>query len=188
MTYRFRYGTLRCCIPFFVHFTKFLSCMCFGAAKETSVNITVVFFCLSYSLLAICEISQKDTIFYRWQIPATWCMNFMFTRRLGNFVYVVKITHNKECQLSGPLARVLISNWHCKYTILFYGKQWITWNFHANNIFLVWIWLLLFRFTWLFSWLGKKIPQPIRIGAKRNETKLFAYIIFVFDEYFYFTH
>ena len=118
---------------------SFLSCMCFGAAKETSVNITVVFFCLSYSLLAICEISQKDTIFYRWQIPATWCMNFMFTRRLGNFVYVVKITHNKECQLSGPLARVLISNWHCKYTILFYGKQGKAWNFHANNILFVWI-------------------------------------------------
>gem|GEM_PF-5042285 len=37
-------------------------------------------------------------------------MDFMFTRRLGNFVYIVKITHNKESQLSGPLARVLISN------------------------------------------------------------------------------
>lgn len=40
---------------------------------------------------------------------------------------------------------------------------------------------------YLAGW-AKKIPQPIRIGAKRNETKLFAYIIFVFDEYFYFTH
>lgn len=40
---------------------------------------------------------------------------------------------------------------------------------------------------YLACW-AKKIPQLIRIGAKRNETKLFAYIIFVFDEYFYFTH
>ena len=40
----------------------------------------------------------------------------MLSSRLRDFVNIVKITHNIQCQLSGPLARVLMSNWHCKYT------------------------------------------------------------------------
>lgn len=112
---------------------KFLPCMCLGTAKETSVNSAVVFLCLFYSLLATCEISQKDSIFYWQQVPATWCMDFMFSRRLGNFVYIVKITHNKECQLSGPLARVLISSQRCKINQKFLNIQIKPCKFHVNR-------------------------------------------------------
>ena len=71
----------------------------------------------------------------------------MFTRRLGNFVYIVKITHNKECQLSGPFARVLISSQRCKINQKFLNNQTKPCKIHVNNN-------MVYIKQWYMSYLG----------------------------------
>ena len=169
--------------------------MWFWATEETSIYITVVLLRLFYSFVTIREVSQIESIPFWWQILATYGMNFMLSCRLRNFVNIVKITHKYQRQLSGPLARVLISNWHCKCRNNCWVLQNKAWKKHANTIRCYLFLVTKANVAWLYSKLLEfRIEMPSEIAGHIIIIQLsviyliLVYVILVLKKHFYFTH